>query len=75
MLLVVVAEAADGYKAAYTLAELDEQFGGRDGIVALTENGRPRRETDGPFRLVVAGEMHRARWVRKVVSLQVIKTG
>ena len=66
MLLVVVAEASDGYKAAYTLAELDEQFGGRDGIVALTENGRPISETDGPMRIVVAGEMHRARWVRKV---------
>ena len=50
MLLVLVAEGSDGYKVAYTLAELDDQFGARDGIIALSENGKALPDNDGPLR-------------------------
>lgn len=75
MTLVVLAEAADGYKVAYTLAELDEQFGARTAFVALTQNGQPLSAADGPFRIVIAGETHRARWIRQLTTLRVVRAG
>ena len=75
MLLVLVAEGSDGYKVAFTLAELDEQFGARDGIIALTENGKPLADNDGPLRIVVGAESHRARWIRHLVALRLVRVG
>ena len=60
---------------AYTLSELDEQFGARDGIIALTENGGPLAPGDGPLRIVIGSESHRARWIRMLVALKVVKVG
>jgi hypothetical protein len=75
MLLVIVAEGSDGYKVAYTLAELDEQFGARDGIIALSENGKPLADNDGPLRIVIGAESHRARWIRHLVALRIVRVG
>ena len=75
MTLVILAEAADGYKVAYTLAELDEQFGARTAFVVLTQNGQPLSAADGPFRIVIAGETHRARWIRQLTTLRVARAG
>lgn len=73
MTIVVVAEATDGYKVAYALAELDEQFGARGAIVVLTENGKPLAARVGPLRIAVAGEMHRARWIRQLTALRLVR--
>lgn len=75
MLLAVLAEAADGYRVAYMLADLDEQFGARLAIVALSQDGRPLPERDGPLRIVVAGEPHHARWIRQVLRLRLVRVG
>jgi hypothetical protein len=75
MLLAVLAEASDGYKAAYMLAELDEQFGARVGILAVTQDGKPIPAAEGPYRVVMAGEAHRARWIRQVIKLRLLKVG
>ena len=48
--LVFLAEASDGYRVAYALAEVDEQFGARQAILALTRDGRPLPARDGPHR-------------------------
>ena len=72
MLLAVVAEAADGYRVAYMLAEIDEQFGARQAIVALTQDGGPLPATEGPLRVVMAGEEHRARWIRQLQRLRLV---
>ncbi len=71
-LLAVVAEASDGYRAGYMLSEIDEQFGGRVAIVALTQDGRPLPARDGPLRVVVPEDRHRARWVRQLVRLRLV---
>ncbi|HEY7567588.1 MAG TPA: hypothetical protein VH762_08445 [Gemmatimonadaceae bacterium] len=73
MMIVVVAEASDGYKVAYALAELDEQFGARTAIVALTENGKPLAAQFGPLRIAMAGEAHRARWIRQLTTLRLVR--
>ena len=75
MLLVVIAEASDGYKVAYTLSELDEQFGARIAILAFTQNDGPLPASEGPLRVVVAGEQHHARWTRQVVRLRLVRAG
>ena len=75
MTLVILAEAADGYKVAYALAELDEQFGARTALVALTQNGQALSAAEGPLRIVIAGETHRARWIRQLTTLRVVRAG
>ncbi len=75
MTIVVVAEASDGYKVAYALAELDDQFGARTAIVALTENGKPLSAQFGPLRIAVPGEAHRARWIRQLTTLRLVHAG
>jgi hypothetical protein len=51
MTLVVVAEASDGYRAVFSLAELDGDFAGAQVIVADTEDGKPLDTQHGPLRL------------------------
>ena len=73
MLLAVMAQATDGYRIAFMLAELDEQFGASEAILALTQDGRPLPEPDGPYRIVVPAETHRARWARQVNTLRLVR--
>lgn len=75
MVLVVMAEADDGLKVAYTLTELDEQFGNRLAVVGLTQNGAPIPAEDGPLRIAVAGDQYRARWTRHVARLRLVRVG
>jgi hypothetical protein len=75
MVLAILAEAADGYKVAYTLGELDEQFGARTAILALTQNGGALPPNDGPLRVVIAGEERHARWIRQVLRLRLVRVG
>ena len=73
MHLIVIAEAADGYKVVYSLAELDPEYGHRAAIVALTEDGHPLSSSDGPFRIVLAGDQHLSRWIRQLTTLRIVR--
>jgi len=74
MLLVVVAEASDGYKVAYALAELDDQFNDVPVIVAISQNGGPLPAAEGPFRVAMGGGgEHRARWLRNLTRLRLVR--
>ena len=73
MLIAIVAEASDGYKAAYMLAEVDEGFGNKNAILALTQDANALPEKDGPFRVVMPGEEHRARWIRVVQRIRLVR--
>src|ERR1700693_1748534 len=53
MTLCVVAEASDGYRAAFSLAELDADFAGESVVVADTVDGKDLGTDQGPLRLVV----------------------
>jgi hypothetical protein len=52
----VVAEATDGYKVVFSIAELDSDFGNRQIIIADNVDGQPLSAQDGPLRLIVTGE-------------------
>jgi DMSO/TMAO reductase YedYZ molybdopterin-dependent catalytic subunit len=75
MTLIVVAEASDGYRAAFSLAELDADFASAHVIVADMEDGKPLDAQHGPLRLVVPGDKRQSRWVRMLRILSVQKAG
>lgn len=69
----VQADAADGYRVIFSLAELDPDFQDSDVIVADTLNGAPLDDKTGPFRLVAPHDKRPARWVRMLQSLTVVR--
>jgi Oxidoreductase molybdopterin binding domain len=69
----VVAEAADGYRVVFSLAELDPDFGNAQVIVAESVDGEPLGAKEGPLRLVVPADKRPARWVRMVTSISVMR--
>jgi hypothetical protein len=75
MTLVVVAEGTDGYRAAFSVAELDGDFSGAQVLVADTVDGKPLATGEGPLRLVVPGDKVQARAVRMLKSITVVNAG
>ncbi|KPF73758.1 hypothetical protein IP88_08760 [alpha proteobacterium AAP81b] len=70
--LLVVAEAKDGYRIAFTLAELDPSLGNKGVIVADRCDGAALPAAEGPLRLVVPGEARAARSLRGLTALRVV---
>jgi DMSO/TMAO reductase YedYZ molybdopterin-dependent catalytic subunit len=69
---MIVAEAADGYRVAFSLAEIDPKLGNHKVLVANACDGKALGEADGPLRLVVPGEVRAARSVRQIKALRVV---
>ena len=67
----VVAEAADGYRVLYALAEFDAAFTNAVILVADRRNGEALGAEDGPLRIVVPWEKRQARWARQLIALRV----
>jgi DMSO/TMAO reductase YedYZ molybdopterin-dependent catalytic subunit len=74
MALFVVAEAGDGYRAVFSLAELDTDFAAESVLVADTADGKDLGADQGPLRLVVPGDKRQGRWVRMLKSILVAST-
>jgi DMSO/TMAO reductase YedYZ molybdopterin-dependent catalytic subunit len=68
----VVVTGADGYRVAFGVAEFDTGFTDRIAILADKRDGAPLAGNAAPFQLVLTGEKRPARWVRQVVSVDVI---
>jgi len=68
----VVAEAEDGYRVVFALAELDSGFLDSEVLVADTMDGAPIGLKLGPLRLVAPHEKRPARWVRMLKSITVV---
>jgi hypothetical protein len=66
-----LAEAEDGYKVVFALAELDPEFNDSEIIVADTVDGAPIDAKCGPLRLIVPHDKRPARWVRMLKSITV----
>jgi hypothetical protein len=73
MTLCIVAEAADGYRVTYSLAEIDPSIGDSGVIVADTMDGAPLGAGEGVFKLVAPHDKRPARWVRMLKSLTVVQ--
>jgi len=67
----VIAEAQDGYKVVFALAELDSGIMSSEVLVADTADSAPIDSKRGPFRLVAPHDKRPARWVRMLKSITV----
>ena len=65
--MVVIAEAADGYRVVFSLGELDKTLGKAAILVPDTRDGKALPDGDGPVRLVAIGETRGARSVKQLV--------
>jgi hypothetical protein len=67
----LLVEAADGYRVAFSLAEIDPDM--CDGIPLLADrkDGKALDVKEGPYRLVVPRDKQYSRWVRQVIRLSV----
>ena len=72
MALSVIAEGADGYRAVFSLAELDDDFAGETVLIVDSTDGQPLSSDQGPLRLVVPGDKRQGRWVRMLKSITVV---
>jgi DMSO/TMAO reductase YedYZ molybdopterin-dependent catalytic subunit len=72
MAIYVIAEAEDGYRVVFSLAELDSGIMESEVIVADTMDGSPLAAKQGPFRLVAPHEKRPARWVRMLKTITVV---
>ncbi len=68
----VVVTARDGYRAVFSLAELDPSIGNRKVILVDRCDGKPLDDKNGPLRLIAPDEMRPARWVRQIESIRVV---
>jgi hypothetical protein len=69
---ILLVEAADGYRMAFGLADLDSAVTGRTLLLADSVDGHGLAAQDGPWRLVVAGDRHARRSVRQVTVVRVV---
>jgi DMSO/TMAO reductase YedYZ molybdopterin-dependent catalytic subunit len=72
MAFYVIAGAEDGYRAVFSLAELDSGILESEVTVADTMDGAPLPAKDGPFRLVAPHDKRPTRWVRMPKSITVV---
>jgi hypothetical protein len=70
--LVVRITANDNYTVVFALAEFDPGFSDRSIILADQQDGQPLPDNAAPFRVVVPGDSHPARWIRQVKSIEII---
>ncbi|HEY2709148.1 MAG TPA: molybdopterin-binding oxidoreductase [Caulobacteraceae bacterium] len=70
---VVEIAAADGYHVALALAETDALMTAKKIVLADRCNGGPMAAPEGPFRLVVEGDLRPARSARQVTSISVLR--
>ena len=66
-----VFEARDGYRVLFGLSELADDISGRRMLLADEMDGKPLTAFEGPWRLVVPGDLHAARWIRQVTSITI----
>ncbi len=68
---VVVAKGSDGFTATYSLGETDPIYRANPVIIADSKDGQPLDAKEGPYRLVVDGDLRPGRSPRMLVSVEV----
>ena len=69
---VLLAKASDGYRVVLALSDVDPSVRKDPVIIADQSDGRALGQ-DGPFRLVVGGDLRPTRAARSVVEIDVLR--
>jgi hypothetical protein len=69
---VLVVEAADRYRVAMALPELDPAFTEKQVLLVFLRNGKALDAKEGPYRILIPEEKRMARWVRQVTTLKIV---
>ncbi len=67
----LLAEGHDGYKVAFTLAELEPLFTENIVLLADTKDGKPLDDYAGTMCIIIPHEKKNGRWMRQLKSLTV----
>jgi len=67
---IVIVTGQDGFTTVLSLAETEKSFRDRPIILADQENGKPLDAKQGPYRLVIGGELKPARSVYAVIEIE-----
>jgi hypothetical protein len=67
---IVIVTGRDGFTTVLSLAETEKSFRDQPVIVADQEDGKPLDEKQGPYRLVIGGELKPARSVWGVIEIE-----
>ncbi len=73
MATYVLASATDGYRAIFSLAEIDPEFTGSEIMVVDRTNGQPLLADQGPIRLVAPKDLAGARSIRMLERIEVVR--
>jgi hypothetical protein len=68
---VVIAKGSDGFTSTYSLGETDPIYRANPVIIADSKDGQPLDAKEGPYRLVVDGDLRPGRSPRMLVSVEV----
>lgn len=68
---IVIARAADGFASILSLAETDPVYRANPVVIADTVNGHKLDAREGPYRLVVDGDLRNSRAPRQLVAIEV----
>lgn len=69
---MVLVTAGDGYKAVFSLAELDPKSSDDAILLAIGQQGKPLDKQVGPLRLIAPNDQLHSRWVWEVRGIVVI---
>ena len=67
----MVVDSEDGYRAVFSIPEIDPGLCQKRVILADRRDDAPIRKADGPYEIIEEDAKQRGRWVKHVVSLSV----
>jgi hypothetical protein len=67
----LLVEAADGYRVAFALPEVDPDMTDKVVLLADRKDGKPLAAGEGPYRVVVPDDKRPTRWVKQVARIGV----
>lgn len=71
--LALVVEGADGYRAVFSLVEIESRPATNPVLLADSRDGHPLAGAEGPLRLIVPRDPRPVRWVRQAKLFKIAR--
>lgn len=71
--MIVIADASDGGRAVYALAEVEPSFSDKVILLADKCDGNALGTDEGPYRMILPSDKRHARWLRQVKGVTIKK--